>query len=366
MNRLIVNRGDLEWNIQKIQDMVNREQTRIIAVVKANGYGLGLVDYVRLLEEKGIDFFATADAEEASAVRENNIRGDILVLSSISLREELEALMKHGVIFTVGSKEAGETLNKLAGDQGTPQRIHIKIDTGFGRHGFVDSEIDSWLQDVKSWGNLKPEGAFTQFALSAGGSGKYTRMQYERFVKCAEELKRNDIPVEMLHVCNSAAAVRYPGMHLDAVRIGSAFLGRLPIPQQLELRKIGYLSSVVEETKVLPKGWHIGYAGAYRTKARTKIAIVPCGHSDGFQVQAKRDMFRPVDRLRYIVGDVKAFFKRQEITVVINGRKCRVAGRVGATSFVADVTDRDVSVGDEVIMEVNPLLVDSGVERCYR
>lgn len=365
MNRLIINCEDLEWNIQKIRELADRGQAKVIAVVKANGYGLGLLPYVRFLEEKGIDFFATASAEEAETMRKNGVRGQILVLSSVSLGEELEPLLERDIIFTVGSREAGDVLDHLAGERGVPQRVHLKIDTGFGRHGFIDSESDVWLQEVKRWQNLRIEGAFTQFPLSADHNEKHTKRQYERFLNCVEKLRENDIPVRMLHACNSTAAVRFPEMHLDAVRIGSAFLGRLAVRHNLELRKVGYLSSVVEEKKQLPPGWNIGYSGSYRTRSKTQIAIVPCGHSDGFNVQAKRDMFRPVDKLRYVVGDVKAFFKRQGISVVINGQKCKVVGRVGATSFVADVTDRDVSPGDEVVMEINPLFVDSGVERYY-
>ena len=365
MNRLIVNCGDLEWNIQKIRELADRSRAKVIAVVKANGYGLGLVPYVKFLEEKGIDFFATSSVEEAEVMRRNGVRGEILVLSSISVGEELEPLLESDVIFTVGSREAGEVLNRLAGERGIPQRVHLKIDTGFGRYGFLDVKSDDWLQEIKNWRNLRIEGAFTQFPLSADRNEKHTKKQYERFLSCVEKLRKNDISVKMLHVCNSAAAVRFPEMHLDAVRIGSAFLGRLAVRHSLELRKVGYLSSMVEETKLLPPGWNIGYSGSYKTRSETRVAIVPCGHSDGFNVQAKRDMFRPVDKLRYVVGDVKAFLKRQGIFVTINGQKCKVAGRVGATSFVADVTGRDVSPGDEVILEVNPLFADSGIERHY-
>lgn len=365
MNRLIINCEDLEWNIRKIRELADRGQAKVIAVVKANGYGLGLIPYVNFLTEKGIDFFATSSAEEAAFMRKNGVRSQILVLSSISLREELEPLLEQDVIFTVGSREAGTVLDQLAGERGVPQRIHIKIDTGFGRHGFIDSEIDDWLQEIKNWKNLKIEGAFTQFALSADHSEKHTKKQYEQFLNCVEKLRSSQIPVEMLHACNSTAAVRFPEMHLDAVRIGSAFLGRLAVRHEIELRKIGVLSSTVEETKLLPAGWNIGYSGSYRTRARTRIAIVPCGHSDGFNVQARKDMFRPVDKLRYMVGDAKAFFKKQGIFVTIKGQRCKVAGRVGATSFVVDITDRDVNPGDEVIMEINPLYVDSGIERQY-
>lgn len=365
MNRLIINCEDLEWNIRKIRELADRGQAKVIAVVKANGYGLGLIPYVKFLTEKGIDFFATSSVEEAETMRKNGVRGQILVLSSISLREELEPLLEQDIIFTVGSREAGAVLDQLAGERGVLQRIHIKIDTGFGRHGFIDSEIDDWMQEIKNWKNLKIEGAFTQFALSADRNAKHTKGQYERFLSCVEKLRNNEISVEMLHACNSTAAVRFPEMHLNAVRIGSAFLGRLAVRHEIELRKIGILSSTVEETKLLPPGWNIGYSGSYRTRVRTRIAIVPCGHSDGFNVQARKDMFRPVDKLRYFVGDAKAFFKREGISVTINGQRCKVAGRVGATSFVVDITDRDVSPGDEVVMEVNPLLVDSGIERQY-
>ena len=154
-------------------------------------------------------------------------------------------------------------------------------------------------------------------------------------------------------------------MHLNAVRIGSLLLGRLSIPNEWGFKRIGYLKSNVSEIKVLPAGYNVGYSNSYKTKKETKIAIVPCGYADGFNVKVDKDMFRIVDKIRYIVRDIKDSFKKQQIYVTINGQKCKVLGRLGMFHVSVDITDKDVNINDEVKFEVSPMLVDSEIERQY-
>ena len=155
-------------------------------------------------------------------------------------------------------------------------------------------------------------------------------------------------------------------MRLNAVRVGSAFLGRLSIPNVYGLKKIGVLKSNVAEIKTIEKGQNVGYSNSYTTKSKTKIAIVPCGYADGYNVSVQRDMFRIRDKIRYIVRDIKDYFKKQDLYVDINGQKCKVLGRIGMYHVSADITGKDVNINDEVLFNVSPMYVDSNIRREYR
>ena len=135
------------------------------------------------------------------------------------------------------------------------------------------------VETIKTWKNIQIEGVFSHFSIAFFGDGKETREQYDRFMKCIDVLKENNIQPGMMHICNSSAFLRFPEMHLDAVRVGSALLGRLSIPNNYGFKKVGYLKSNVAEIKNVPAGYNIGYSNSYTTKKETKIAIVPCGYA---------------------------------------------------------------------------------------
>ena len=122
----------------------------------------------------------------------------------------------------------------------------------------------------------------------------------------------------------------------------------------------------MSEIKELPKGFNIGYSNTYKTTRNTKIAIIPCGYMNGINVTNDRDMFRTVDKLRYIVRDIKDFFKKQEKFIKINNKNCKVLGRIGTYHVICDITDKEVNVGDKVIFDINPKFVDSSIKREYK
>ena len=213
--------------------------------------------------------------------------------------------------------------------------------------------------------NIKIEGTYTHFSNSYYDD-QYTQTQFKRFIDCIEVLKMNEIETGMLHVCNTSAFIKFPQMHLNAVRIGSAFTGRISFKNNMGLRKIGYLKSNVSEIKELPEKFNIGYSNTYTTKKKTKVAIIPCGYMDGVNIETGRDMFRKVDKLRYIVRDIKDAFKKQQLYVNINGQKCPILGRIGTYHVTADITGKNININDEAIFNVSLKHVDSGLRREWK
>ena len=378
MKSLVINKENLKHNIRKIKNIVketgrqdNHKAIKLIAVVKGNGYGLGLIQYSKFLIDNGVDFLAVATVEEALALREAKLQARILLLSSTAIKKEVELLIDNDIILTLGSKEAVEMAKSVAKLKQKKVQAHIKIDTGFGRYGFCYNEKEQILEALKDLENIQIEGTFSHFSLAFYEKNEYTEEQFKRFIDVVEYLKQNKIETGMLHICNSSAFLKFKHMRLNAVRIGSAFLGRILIPNIYGLKKIAYLKSNVSEIKELQKGYNIGYSNAFTTKNKTKVAIIPCGYADGFNVKEQRDMFRKRDKLRYIVRDIKDSFKDKSLYVEIKTNskeytKCKVLGRVGMYHITVDITGKDVKIGDEVKLNVSPIFIQNTIRREYK
>ena len=372
MNTLVINKEDLRHNINKIKEYAKKsgqddagKDVKIIAVVKGNGYGMGIVEYTKFLIDNGISMFAVSTMEEALKLRKEGIKEEILMLSSTAIEDDVRTLVKNKIILTIGSKEDIIIAEKIGKEENQTIRVHLKIDTGFGRYGFVYSKRDEMVEALKNIQNVKIEGTYTHFSISFFDE-KYPKLQFKRFIDVIEVLKMNKIETGMLHVCNSSAFVKYREMHLNAVRIGSAFLGRLSFENNVGLKKIGYLESAVSEIKDLPKGFNVGYSNTYKTKTETKIAVIPCGYMDGINIINNRDMFRTIDKLRYIVRDIKDFFKKQKIYIKIKDKNYEIIGRIGTYHIICNISNSDIKIGNKVIINVNPKFVDSSIRREYR
>lgn len=369
MRTLVVDKKDLKHNIKQIKEYSKNEErpVTIIAVVKSNGYGLDLKQYTQFLIDNGIENFAVSTVEEAIALRNTGIEEDILMMSSTAVKEEIEKLIDNNIIITVGSKEAVEQAEKIGRARNRAIRAHLKIDTGFGRYGFLYNKPEDIIDALNKTEKLKIEGTFTHFSASFTNEDNWTRTQFDRFMKLTNYLSDQGIKTGMLHVCNSPAFIKFKDMHLDAVRLGSALLGRIAVKNTLGLRKIAYLKSNVSEIRTLPKGSNVGYSNVFKTKKETKIAVVASGYQSGFNVRVFQVTFKLKDKLRFAYNDFKRIFNdKRKLTVEINGKKYNVIGRIAMSHVMVDITDSDVRINDDVILPINPLYVDSSIRREYK
>ena len=344
MNTLIINKNDLRHNIDTIKKQINKENYTIIGVVKGNGYGLGIKEYSQILMDNGINMLAVATNFEAIELREYDKNVDILNMSCTSIKEEIQELVDNNIIITIGSKTSAEIANEIA-KTGKTIRAHIKIDTGFGRYGFIYQNKDEIVNTIKNLHpNIKVEGIFSHFSLAYYKNNASTINQYNNFLDVIKSLENENINIKMKHICNSPAFINFPEMRLNAARIGSAFLGRVDVQENIGLKKIGELQSQVTEVNVLPKNFNVGYLNTYKTKNETKIAIVPAGHKDGYNITIKEDMLRTVDKLRNLKHGLTGLLKKQILKITINDKEYDIIGKVGMYHVTVNITGSEVKV----------------------
>lgn len=364
MNKLIIEKDKLAKNIEIIKGLTKAE---IIAVVKGNGYGLGLLDYSQFLSEHGINLFAVSHIDDAILLSQNGFEGKVILLSPPYTQEEAGLIVESKIVCSIGSIASASMINDAGVRLNETAKVHIKIDTGFGRFGFLAgddlNDIEEACNYLGTMSNIEVAGTYTHLSFSFSRKPKHIYLQYNRFQKAIELMKQKGINTGILHVCNSSAFLKYPQLHLDGVRIGSAFLGRIPIENSYNLQRIGYLKSTIGEIRNLPAKHNIGYANTYTTKRATTTGIIPVGYKHGFGVEKSRDTFRFIDILRYVYNDLKSFNKK--FYVQVNGSLVPVLGRISMYHTIVDLTGINANAGDEVILNINPLHVASDIKREY-
>lgn len=357
MSRYVINRAKLNENIEIIK---KKAGVPLIGVVKGNGYGFGIREFTLALKENGIKTFAVTEVTDIPVLKEILDSEDILVMRSTCLEDEAKIIAENGCIATIGSLNAAEVMDRVSGKLGVKTKCHLKIDTGMARYGFMPSEVESAIK-CYALPNLEFTGAYTHFS-SAFRNSELTKAQKVMFTDTMAQIKNAVGETGVLHCANSPALLNVEDVCLDAVRIGSAFTGRVITKSKIGLNRLGTLEAEVVDVKTVPAGYSIGYNGTYVTKRETKIAIVPIGHYDGFGITKEKEQYD----LRYILSIVKRYLNKKRMYVRINGEMHFVIGGIGLSHTAVDVTGTDIKAGDTASVDISPLMVNPRIERVYK
>lgn len=360
--RLVVEKDALIKNYRKLQEKCGVE---VIPVLKSNAYGLGLLAAAGIYSELGAKHIAISRVGEAELLANYGTQAQLILLSSSDMRDDIERAVATGATLAAGSLQALSLINETGDRKGKKVNVHLLIDTGFSHSGLREFEYERAANLLPTLRYVAVTGIFTQFAESHAERPLFTELQNERFENAVKFFSKRVGTKLLVHAANSCAAVKYPETRYDAVRIGSGLLGRMPAGVDAGLFKIGRLECDVAEVKLIEKGQYVGYSRQYKTKRKTKLALLHIGISDGLaegKLPYGRKRFSKLkDGMKGLLG----VMKDDNIYGWLNGKKVPVVGKISQHCLALDVTDVDCAVGDVVRFEANPLFVPAGVERKY-
>jgi alanine racemase len=303
----------------------------VIAVIKANAYGMGAVPVAWALKEEGADFFAVANPDEAVQLRDAGIEDPVLVLGT-SPYDVADIYVKLGIRAVITDVFMAEALSRAAVYQSRQARVHLKIDSGMGRLGFLPQEILSVAEKIWKMPGIKIEGTLTHFAAADAGNLDHVREQFKVFSSVVESLRNANVPVGMVHCCNSGALLNdLSYMFCDAVRPGHMLSGLIPSREcgnAIEIKPCFEIKTAVGAVRKLPPGSGVSYGLTYTTCDAERVAILPVGYADGFN---------------------RGLSNKGE--VLIRGKRCPIRGRICMDQCVAGVSHlEEVAPGDEAVL----------------
>ena len=319
-------------NMAQMQSRISKE-TKIMGVIKTDGYGHGAVPIGRELESLAVTWgYATATVEEAQILRRNGLKKPILVLGA-AFQEQYGALMTEDIRATVFSLRQAQEMEEAAAQAGAQITVHIKIDTGLSRLGFqATEEAAEEIAQIAAMPHMIIEGIFTHFAKSDARDKTMAREQMERFLKIRKFLADRQVIVPIVHCSNSAAIIDLPEANMDVVRAGISLYGMWPSDEvqkeNLDLKPVLSLKSRIVFLKDLEPDRTISYGATYKTNGWQRIATIPVGYGDGYP--------RSLSNKGY---------------VLLQGKKAPICGRICMDQFMVDVTHiKEAKEGDTVVL----------------
>ncbi len=363
-----INAEAIIQNLQEVKYIL-KEQVRLIAVVKANAYGHGAAGTASILESQGVDFFAVTYLPEALKLRKAGIRSDILLLSPLINNTQVMEAVNHDITLTLSSKNDANLINQTALEIRRSVKAHLKIETGLGRFGMGVGEALEICHTLSENPLINLEGIYTHMAEAV--SARFSQEQFELFSATIEQLAVSGYSFSLQHCANSAVAILYPHMQMNAVRSGTLLAGQYPAGVQgdMKLRDPFKFKCRVISLKTLKRGSTLGYYRTYRLKSDTRIAVIPAGYIDGLALEVGNQPAGLVDLLKIILKTILAYIgvNRFSKTVLIEGKNYPVRGKVFMQMAMVEISPGEIiAVGDEVEVPVRKTLVPESVPRFYR
>jgi len=326
-----INLDNLAHNIREVRRVV-RKSSLVTAVIKADAYGHGAVATAKTFLDNGADRLAVATLSEAIELRKSGIIAEILILGYTPESQNYIAI-ENNIIQTIYNYDAAASISKTAQKLGKIAKVHIKVDTGMGRIGFLTNKeaLDN-IKNIFELPNIFVEGIFTHFAKADETNKESTKRQFEKFDWMLRNIEALGINIPIKHVSNSATIIDLPEYNLDMVRAGIMLYGLYPSDEvekeRVELRPAMTLKAKISNVKNVPKGTEISYGGIFTTSQDSKIATIPIGYADGFT--------------RMLINKAEVSIKDKRVAVI---------GRICMDQSMIDVSNVDnVSIGDEVII----------------
>ncbi len=323
--------GNIEYNLDESHALVTGD-AKMLAVIKANGYGHGAVKIAKRIESRPyLHGFAVATAEEAFALRTAGIKKPILILG-YTFEEDYGELIRQEIELTVFRTDTARALSLASAAAGKCVKVHLAVDTGMSRIGVTPDENGVAIaKEIAKMSGLTMEGVMTHFARADETDKCYAKAQFERFMKFIVSCEKEGITYRFRHCANSASILELGDYHLDLVRLGISLYGLKPSSEvriPFALKPAMSLRSRIVHVKEVPEGTQISYGGTFVTKGVTRVATVPVGYGDGYP--------------RTLTG---------KGDVLIRGRRAPILGRVCMDQMMVDVTSiPEASMLDEVVL----------------
>lgn len=362
-----VNLDVVARNTRRVKKLIG-DGVKLLAVVKGDAYGLGMVPVAHTVISHGADLLGVTHPEEGVILRNEGIDAPIFIFRPLLPGEE-ELVINYQLISSLSSLQQAERLSERAKVYGIKVPVHLKVETGLGRTGFLPITIKEHADRLFSLPGLEWEGIYTHFA-SAAGDPQFTRQQFRIFQDVVDDLEKRGIQIPLCHVCNSAAALLYPEMRLDLVRIGTLLYGENPpgVKDELGLEAAWSFWTRVIHLQKLEKGMRVGYGRTYRVPRDTTMAVIPVGYRDGFGVDVTPRPAGLLDLTKVLAKIILDFlgFPVGKFYVEINGTPAPVIGRVGMELTCIDVGKiPGIEVGTPVRLMARRTVIRESVPKSY-
>ncbi len=365
-----INLDAVKANLEGIKKLIDN-RVRLIAVLKADAYGHGAVEVARILAQNGVEFFAVTFLYEALELRNAGINSSIMLFSPVIDEERLKEAIENRITLSITSPYDSQLIEKVSRQLNIPVIVHLKVDTGLGRFGLKQEEVKAVCKSLRENPDIYIEGVYTHMAEAAAAKPSYTNKQFKRFVEIVQDLEKEGFRIPIKHCANSAVFLKYPHMHLNAVRIGTLLSGQYPVgsfPRLVNLIDPFKFKSRIISLRNLEKGNYLGYYRTYRLKNNSQVAVVPVGFNDGLALEVDNKPAGFIDFLKIIIKKTLSYFgiSRFNLNVKINGKDYPIRGKVFMQMALVEIPSGvEVKVGDVVEIPVRKTLASKNVERVY-